>query len=94
MSGHNADHGRMLTIAEVARHWRVHESTVRRWIDSGQVEVVRTPSGRIRLPETALRSGPPAHALPAHALAAPEKTPPDIEQSAPDSAAGNPANRG
>jgi len=37
----------LLTIAEVARILAVHESTVRRWIQSGQLRATRLPRYRI-----------------------------------------------
>lgn len=37
----------LLTIAEVARILEVHESTVRRWIQSGQLRATRLPRYRI-----------------------------------------------
>lgn len=44
-----------LTIKEFAHRERVHERTVRRWIEKGAVEVRRTPGGGIRIPQ---RGGP------------------------------------
>lgn len=38
-----------LTVKEFAHRERVHEATVRRWIDKGAVPVRRTPGGGIRI---------------------------------------------
>jgi excisionase family DNA binding protein len=45
---------------QVARHtdvadaWHVSPKTVRRWIDSGAVDVVQLPSGRVKIAASAL----------------------------------------
>lgn len=45
---------RMLTVAEVADHYRFTPRTIRNWIKDGAIQAVRI--GRsIRIPETALR---------------------------------------
>jgi excisionase family DNA binding protein len=36
---------KLLTITEAARGLGIHVSTLRRWADSGQIAVVRLPSG-------------------------------------------------
>lgn len=55
-----ADRERLLTVAEVAAHYAVSCSTVRRWLRRGQLVAQRTPGGRYpRIPESAIapRSG-------------------------------------
>jgi excisionase family DNA binding protein len=46
----------LLTVAEVAAHFKVHASTVRRWISEGSLASVRTPGGYPRVPASALPS--------------------------------------
>jgi excisionase family DNA binding protein len=39
----------VFTVKEFAARERVHERTVRRWVEKGAVEVRRTPGGSIRI---------------------------------------------
>jgi len=39
----------LLTTAEVSRLLRVAQSTVQRWVQLGQLDAVRLPSGGIRI---------------------------------------------
>jgi len=39
----------VFTVKELAARERVHERTVRRWVEKGAVEVRRTPGGSIRI---------------------------------------------
>jgi excisionase family DNA binding protein len=48
--------GTLLTLREVATHYRVSVSTVRRWVAAGQLASVRTPGGYPRVPAAALSS--------------------------------------
>ena len=56
----------VLLVAEVAKALRVSKQTVRRWIKSGKIKVVRLPSGRYRLPQSDLQDilTPYYHAAP------------------------------
>ena len=48
-----------LTVKEYAERERVHEATVRRWIEKGALQIRRTPGGGIRVPvRSADTSGP------------------------------------
>lgn len=49
---------RLLKIAQVARVWNVSERTVWRDIQSGRLKAVASPSGRIRVPLSALAIRP------------------------------------
>jgi excisionase family DNA binding protein len=42
-----------LTCAQVAEELGVSPRTVLRWIERGQLEAVRLPGGRLRVPQTA-----------------------------------------
>lgn len=46
---------RLLTIAEVADFFAVSRASVSRWIAAGSIAAVKTPGGRTRIPESALR---------------------------------------
>ena len=41
---------KLYTYKQAAAAWAVTERTVRRWADKGAIDVVRTPSGRPRVP--------------------------------------------
>ena len=62
MTGNNqgntppAETGRLLTSAEVGDLFRVGRGTVTRWAATGQIAAIRTPTGRWRYPETAVRA--------------------------------------
>jgi excisionase family DNA binding protein len=43
-----------LTVAQVADELGFSSRTILRWIDGGQLEAVRLPGGRLRVPATAL----------------------------------------
>lgn len=43
MTGVKEKEDRLLTIAEVAKHLRVDNTTVRRWITNGALEAVQLP---------------------------------------------------
>jgi len=51
MSG-KTDQKRLLKVDEVAAMLGVHPKTVYRWIREGKIEVIKLPSGRIRIPES------------------------------------------
>jgi excisionase family DNA binding protein len=42
------------TVEEVATLFRVHISTVRRWINLGRVQAIRLPGGVYRIPKAAV----------------------------------------
>lgn len=39
----------LLTVAQVAREFRVHGGTVRSWIKRGLITAIRTPGGQYRV---------------------------------------------
>jgi excisionase family DNA binding protein len=41
-------YGELKTVREVARHFRVDDTTVRRWIKSGAMEAVSLPHSGLR----------------------------------------------
>jgi excisionase family DNA binding protein len=43
-----------LTVAAVAEELGVSPRTVHRWIGAGELEALRLPGGRLRIPESAL----------------------------------------
>lgn len=47
---------RKLTTNVVALRFGVTSTTVRRWIQNGQLRAERTPGGQIRVPESALEA--------------------------------------
>jgi excisionase family DNA binding protein len=48
----------LLTVAEVASHWRVSPHTVRVWIRQGRLPAVRLARRAIRLPAAVLATLP------------------------------------
>ncbi len=40
---------KLLTLKEVAVLWRVDGRTVRRWVEKGAVQTVKTPGGGLRV---------------------------------------------
>lgn len=44
----------MLTVKEAAQVFRVSPKTIRRWANSGRLEIVRLPGGQIRVPRSAV----------------------------------------
>lgn len=40
---------KLLTLKEVAVTWRVTDRTVRRWVEKGAVQTVKTPGGGLRV---------------------------------------------
>ena len=42
----------LLTTVEVAAMLRIHPSSVRRWIERGEVEAIQLPGGRYRVPRS------------------------------------------
>ena len=47
---------RLLTTGEVAAAFSVSDETVRRWVASGKIEAIETPSGQLRFREDDVRS--------------------------------------
>jgi len=43
-----------LTVREAATRAKVHDRTVRRWMDEGRLIKYRTPTGRVRVDEVEL----------------------------------------
>ncbi len=43
-----------MTVAQVADDLGFSPRTILRWIDAGQLEAVRLPGGRLRIPQSAL----------------------------------------
>lgn len=48
---HTADTLEVLEPADVAKQLRVHERTVRRWMEDGKMPGARLPSGEWRVPK-------------------------------------------
>lgn len=44
----------LLTITEIARKMSVSRQTIYSWINNGQIKTIRTPGGRLRIPEDQL----------------------------------------
>lgn len=38
-----------MTLKEVAVAWRVTDRTVRRWVEKGAVQIIKTPGGGLRV---------------------------------------------
>lgn len=45
----------MLTPREFCEKMRISYDTFKRWVRRGYIHVIRTPSGRIRVPESELK---------------------------------------
>lgn len=54
----------LLTVTQIAEKLQVADSTVRRWVRTGLVEVTRLPSGGIRIPADAIDALSPEHVNP------------------------------
>ncbi len=56
MAQQSTSHGipSVLTVAETAKALRVHEDSVRRWIEAGTLEAYRLPGGTYRIPVEAV----------------------------------------
>jgi len=52
-----------LTVAQVAAELGFSPRTILRWIDTGHIEAVRLPGGRIRIPQSAYSSFITRHAV-------------------------------
>ena len=54
---------RYLRVADVADDLGVSVRTVLRWIDRGEIEVLRLPGGRVRISQTAYSTWLTAHTM-------------------------------
>jgi len=50
---------RLYTVAEVASHFKVDTTTVRRWANEGSLAAVRLPGGGYRFKESAVQAFDP-----------------------------------